>query len=119
MRSPYKQRGVGFFGLVMWLVVGAFGFIFFMKVMPVYLNEQKVKQAVKKVATSGVDERAQMIKDLDKFWTIDDIKYITPKDIVMRKTSDGSRIYSYEYEVQEPLFSNISILMTFKHEIKD
>lgn len=119
MRSPYKQRGAGFFGLLMWLMVGAFGFIFFMKVMPVYLNEQKVKQAVNKVATSGVDERTQMIKDLDKFWIIDDIKYLTPQDIVIRKTGDGSRIYSYEYEVQEPLFSNISILIQFKNEIKD
>jgi hypothetical protein len=100
MRS--HQRGLGWFGLLFVLGIVAFTAIVVVKCLPIYLNQMKIASSVSKVASD--------------FWDIEDIKYLQPRDIKVKRTANG-RFLSYEYEARERLFYNISIVIDFAEDV--
>lgn len=120
MNLRSRQLGLGWFGLLFVLGTIAFVAILVIKVGPMYLNQMKVASSVYKVATdseNGTAEIGQLRKDLQRYWDIEDIKYLEPREINVKRTSDG-RYLSYEYEATEHLFYNISVLLDFAGEVK-
>lgn len=118
MRS--RQRGLGWFGLLFVLGVIAFTAIVVVKCLPIYLNQMKIASSVSKVASDPENGRAelhQLRRDLQRFWDIEDIKYLEPRDIKVKRTADG-RFLSYEYEARERLFYNISIVIDFHDDVQ-
>lgn len=118
MRS--RQRGLGWFGLLFVLGVIAFTAIVVVKCLPIYLNQMKVASSVSKVATDPENGRAELHelrRGLQRFWDIEDIKYLQPRDIKVKRTANG-RFLSYEYEARERLFYNISIVIDFKDDVQ-
>ena len=117
MRS--RQRGLGWFGLRFVLGVIAFTAIVVVKCLPIYLNQMKVASSVSKVASdpgNGRAEPQQLRSALQRYWDIEDIKYLQPRDIKIKRTSSG-RFLSYEYEARERLFYNISIVIDFAEDV--
>lgn len=120
MNLRSRQLGLGWFGLLFVLGVIAFVAIVVVKVGPMYLNQMKIASSVYKVATdseNGTAEIGQLRKDLQRYWDIEDIKYLTPREINVKRTQDG-RYLSYEYEATEHLFYNISVLLDFADDVK-
>lgn len=118
MRS--RQRGLGWFGLLFVLGVIAFTAIVVVKCLPIYLNQMKVASSVSKVAADPENGRAELHdlrRGLQRFWDIEDIKYLEPRDIKVKRTASG-RFLSYEYEARERLFYNISIVIDFKDDVQ-
>jgi hypothetical protein len=119
MRMRSHQRGLGWFGLLFVLGVIAFTAIVVVKCLPIYLNQMKVASSVNKVATdagSGRAEPQQLRNALQRYWDIEDIKYLQPRDIKVKRTANG-RFLSYEYEARERLFYNISIVIDFAEDV--
>lgn len=120
MNLRSRQLGLGWFGLLFVLGTIAFVAVIVIKVGPMYLNQMKVASSVYKVATdseNGTAEIGQLRKDLQRYWDIEDIKYIEPREINVKRTADG-RYLSYEYEATEHLFYNISVLLDFADDVK-
>ncbi|MEC9363933.1 MAG: DUF4845 domain-containing protein [Pseudomonadota bacterium] len=118
MRS--RQRGLGWFGLLFVLGVIAFSAIVAVKCLPIYLNQMKVASALSKVAADPENGRAEMHVlrvALQRYWDIEDIKYLQPRDIKVKRTANG-RFLSYEYEARERLFYNISIVIDFQDDVQ-
>jgi hypothetical protein len=119
MLTRSRQRGLGWFGLLFVLGVIAFTAIVVVKVLPIYLNQMKIASSVSKVATdpeNGRSELHELRKSLQRFWDIEDINYLEPRDIKVKRTSSG-RFLSYEYEARERLFYNISIVIDFHDDV--
>lgn len=119
MRMRSRQRGLGWFGLLFILGVIAFTAIVVMKCLPIYLNQMKIASSINKVATDPENGRAEpnaLRKGLQRYWDIEDIKYLEPVDVKIKRTQDG-RYLSYEYEARERLFYNISIVIEFAADV--
>lgn len=117
MRS--RQRGLGWFGLLFVLGVIAFTAIVVVKCLPIYLNQMKIASSVNKVASDPSNGRAELRNlrnDLQRYWDIESINYLTPRDIKVKRTANG-RFLSYEYEARERLFYNISIVIDFQDDV--
>ena len=117
MRS--RQRGLGWFGLLFVLGVIAFTAIVVVKCLPIYLNQMKIASSINKVASDPSNGRAELHelrRDLQRFWDIEDINYLQPRDIKVKRTANG-RFLSYEYEARERLFYNISIVIDFQDDV--
>jgi hypothetical protein len=117
MRS--RQRGLGWFGLLFVLGVIALTAIVVVKCLPIYLNQMKIASSVNKVASdpgNGRAEPQQLRSALQRYWDIEDINYLEPRDIKIKRTSSG-RFLSYEYEARERLFYNISIVIDFAEDV--
>lgn len=119
MRMRSHQRGLGWFGMLFLLGVIAFIAIIVVKCLPIYLNQMKVASSVNKVATdpgNGRAEVGELRNDLQRYWDIEDINYLEPRDIKVKRTQNG-RFLSYEYEAREHLFYNVSIVMEFADDV--
>jgi hypothetical protein len=119
MRMRSRQRGLGWFGLLFVLAVIAFAAIVTVKCLPIYLNQMKVASSVSKVASdpeNGKGEIGQIRNALQRYWDIEDINYLEPRDVKIKRTQSG-RFLSYEYEARERLFYNISIVIEFSDDV--
>lgn len=119
MRMRSRQRGLGWFGLLFVFGVIALTAIVVVKCLPIYLNQMKVASSVSKVASDPSNARAEvgeLRRDLQRYWDIEDIKYLQPRDIKVKRTQSG-RFLSYEYEARESLFYNISIVIEFREDV--
>lgn len=119
MRMRNRQRGLGWFGLLFVLAVIAFASIVVVKCLPVYLNQMKIASSVSKVATDPENGRAEvheLRRALQRYWDIEDIKYLAPAEVKVKRTESG-RFLSYEYEARERLFYNISIVIEFADDV--
>ncbi|MEQ1437830.1 DUF4845 domain-containing protein [Fontimonas sp. SYSU GA230001] len=119
MRMRSRQRGLGWFGMLFVLGVIALAAILVVKCLPIYLNQMAVARAVYKVAAdpeSGRSEPGQLRNALKRYWDIEDIKYLEPADVKVKRTQSG-RFLSYEYEAREHLFYNISIVIEFADDV--
>jgi len=120
MQLRHRQKGLGWFGLLFVFGVIAFVAIVGAKCFPIYMNQGKLVSALKKVAgepgLAGSEGGESIRNSLQRYWDIDDITRIQPKDIKIKRTDRG-RFMVYDYEAKERLFYNIYIVIHFKDEI--
>lgn len=119
MRSMHRQRGLGWFGLLCVLAVIGFIAIVVVKTLPLYLNQMKVASGVHATATDPENGKADvhsLRKELQKYWDINDVDYLTVSEIEVKRTNTG-RFLSYDYEAREHLFYNIYIVIEFADDV--
>jgi hypothetical protein len=121
MQLRHRQQGLGWFGLLFILGVLAFVAIVGLKTLPIYLNQMKLQSALNKVASEpnmgGADPARGIRNSLQKYWDIDDINRIQPKDVKIKRTEQG-RFLTYDYEAKERLFYNIYIVIHFAGDVR-
>lgn len=114
-------------GWTVWSLLGVgalivFGALLFMKLMPVYLDNYKLKEAMASVAE---DPRAsdwnkrQVIREMTNILYIDygsDIVDLN-KALSVEKT-DAQSFIKVEYEVVVPLAFNLSALVDFENQVE-
>lgn len=113
MINRYRQRGLGWFGLL--ALFGAIGFtaLITFEVLPVYLNQMKIARAVNAVATDSPSSVTEVRSALQRYWDIEDIEELTPRDVKVVRANTGRRLV-YAYEARRHLFSNISLVLEFE-----
>lgn len=116
MITRSRQRGLSLLGWVVVLIVLAvFGTAAF-RMVPAYMEYNTIKSAT--VSLLGDSKTALMsereIRDaLGKRFVINQVDAITANDLVVSK--EGGRVsVAVDYEVREPLFYNVSVVMTFR-----
>lgn len=116
-----RQKGLGWFGLL--IVFGLIGFfsVVTMKTLPLYLNEMKIKRAVQRVASEpelkNSESQDPIRKALLKWWIVEDINRVDWKDVKIKRTDQG-RFLSYDYRAEERLFSNVYVSIHFKNDFR-
>jgi hypothetical protein len=89
-----------------------------MRLIPVYLNYQKVAKTLDTTATEmkGNNDVAQIRNTIDKHFDIDMVEFPTSKDVKI--TRDGQAwVMECAYEDQAPFFGNISLHVTFDKRV--
>jgi hypothetical protein len=118
MRVPHRQRGLGWLGMLYVFGSIALVAILTIKLMPIYLNEMKIRHTLEAV-TQDPEMRgaeAPRLRDaMQRRWDVEDIQVITPRDVAIRRTDEG-RFMGYDYEARTLLFYNISIVIHFEGE---
>jgi Tfp pilus assembly protein PilE len=115
-----KQAGMTVWTLI--VVIGVVGIFFVvgMKSVPVYLNQMKVHSVITRVAENPEHARAtpqQIRVALSRFWDIENIDYLQPRDVRVQRVERGGRMLAYDYEARVSLFRNIDLVFTFADEV--
>lgn len=107
------------FGISALIVAGA---LLFMKLMPVYLDNYKLKDAMRSVAN---DPRApdwnkrQVIREMSKILYIDYGEDIVNLNEALEVNKSDTRMdITVEYEVVVPLVYNVSALVDFNNKVE-
>lgn len=118
MTMPSKQRGLSLIGwMVVLIVVVILGTAAF-RMVPAYMEHNTIRTAISNLLQDNkvaLMTGAELRDVLGKRFMINQVNVIDVDDLVMTKEGGVLKITS-DYEVREPLFYNVSIVMTFKDE---
>lgn len=111
----HRQKGVSLSGFLMWSVVFILAALLGFKIGPPYfeyLKIQKQMQAVADDPTARSGQRREIEEAFLRRSMIEDIKSVSPKDLVITKEGDGF-VLSAEYSVCVPIMGNLRACMDF------
>ncbi|CAN7254792.1 DUF4845 domain-containing protein [Acidovorax sp. LjRoot38] len=111
--SPFRQRGLSFFGLVF---VGVFAVAVFAiggQSVPIFLEYQAIKKAAAKAAKEG-STVADVRASFDRAAAIDTINSIQGKDLEIAKRGDNKIVVSYKYSREIPLAGPAYLVYRFE-----
>ena len=118
MKMPSQQRGLSLIGwMVVLIVVAILGTAAF-RMVPAYMEHNTIRTAISNLLQDNkvaLMTGAELRDVLGKRFMINQVNVIDVDDLVMTKEGGVLKITS-DYEVREPLFYNVSIVMTFKDE---
>lgn len=114
--SIERQRGLGWFGLLLLFGIIAFFAIVVVKVGPIYLNHGTLNRVLATTAKEvGADDISGIRRTLERRWDVDYIDYIDDREIKVKRTAKG-RVLAYDYSPEVNLFYNVYVVIKFKGE---
>lgn len=116
-----KQRGVTFIGWIFLLIPIAILGYACIRLAPVYLNYMKVSrsmnQLVSEMHSNDTSSAAVIRSSLEKHLDVESVDYPALKDFDIRR--DGAVwIVQTTYDESAPLFSNISLVVSFDKTVQ-
>jgi hypothetical protein len=114
-----KQQGLT---LISWLVIFAVGGFFIllgMKLVPIYLENQSVKSVVESLRNDADVRKADPMgvkKIIYKRLKINSI-YDFPQDWIKIKKEKNRLVVDVTYDKIEPIFANISVMVSFSEKL--
>lgn len=111
--SRRKQLGVGFFGLIFYVVIfGGLGLIG-LKSFPIYAEYLKIDRIVKKIGGDSPKTVAEAANSFERYSAIEDITSIRGNDLIV-DSKTGKSVVSYRYSKKIPLFPPLSLVFDFE-----
>jgi hypothetical protein len=110
-----RQRGATFIGM---LVIGgilALGLYAAMRLVPVYFEYMEVVRAMEQTAKehAGNPTNPQELRSsLDRRWTVEDIKSIQPKQMIIKRVGSGYTMQA-QYRSVVPFIANVSFAVDY------
>jgi hypothetical protein len=118
MTMPSQQRGVSLIGwAVILLVVVVLGTAAF-RMVPVYMEHNTITSSIRSLlqdSKTALMSPREIRDTLGKRFSINQVEAINVNDLAISKEGGILKI-STDYEVREPMFYNVSIVMTFQDE---
>lgn len=114
-----KQSGLTFISILVILFVIGFFAMLVLKILPIYLDNFKVRDSLASLSRDGAMENYSKAKILDTIGkrlnanNIDDL--IRPEDIQVVKTPNYVSI-TIQYEVVQNIYGNLSVLVEFNEK---
>lgn len=117
MTGPSRQRGLSLIGWVVVLIILAvFGTAAF-RMVPAYMEYSTIRSAINSVLsdskTALMSER-EVHDAIGKRFTINQVNAIGVRDLNIQKAG-GQLSVGVDYEVREPMFYNVFVVMAFDH----
>jgi len=119
-RHPHRQQGLTAITITLILVlVGLFAMIV-IRLFPIYMEHFSVAAHLENLSEeAGIKKKtnAEILRTLNKRFSIDDVKHVSDDDIFIERNKDGSMVIAIEYEVRTPALGNIDMVVSFVDEV--
>lgn len=118
MTMPSQQRGISLIGWSVILLVAVILGTAALRMVPAYLEYNTISSSIKSLlqdSKTALMTPREVREALHKRFTINQVNAISVNDLAITKDGGILKI-STDYEVREPMFYNVSIVMTFKDE---
>ncbi|OZB54943.1 MAG: hypothetical protein B7X35_09785 [Halothiobacillus sp. 14-56-357] len=113
--SRRNQSGMTLIGLIMYAFIAFFLAILLMKVVPLYLTDQKISSIFKQLQTFHGDAM-QIRSTIDKQLDINEIDNITSKDFKITPFGNGLKV-TYNYDGRADIVGNLAVVASFTHSV--
>lgn len=110
-----RQSGMTLIGLIMYAFIAFFVAILLMKVVPLYLTDQKITSIFTQLKNFHGDPQ-EIRSTIDKQLDINEIDNITSKDFKITPLGNGFKVV-YNYEGRADIVGNLSIVASFEHQV--
>ncbi|MDG1203834.1 MAG: DUF4845 domain-containing protein [Pseudomonadales bacterium] len=121
MNFPYHQRGMGFAGWLLLILVLGSCLTIVLKLAPHYIDYNTISKIMDEMETENglaLKNKTQLISAMDKKFKINQIRTFPLKEnLTLTSTKDGAEVI-LDYEVREAIVSNIDIVVSFDKTIE-
>lgn len=116
------QQGMSSIGVLAFIAIGLLLLTCTLKMLPVYVQHWSVQSLFDGVLEEYTQENASITTGeirsrLSKRLNINQIDVLSAKDIDIEKTAESYLVVA-NYEVREPLFANIDVVMVFENSVE-
>lgn len=118
--TPSRQRGMSMISWAVVLIVVAILGTAAFRMIPAYMEHNTISTTIRSQLQDGktaLMSPREIREGIGKRFTINQVDVIRVDDLAIVKEG-GVLTVSTDYEVREPMFYNVSIVMTFKDEFK-
>lgn len=113
-----RQGGMSLLGLIFTAIVLGFAALVVMRVVPLYITDQKLTAIFKSLSERSADSPAEIRRRIDKQLDINEIDdRFDSGEFEIRPVSGGYRV-TYNYDGRATLFGNLSLVAEFKHQTR-
>ena len=119
--TPSRQRGMSMISWAVVLIVAAILGTAAFRMIPAYMEHNTISTTIRSQLQDGktaLMSPREIREGIGKRFTINQVNVIRVDDLAIVKEG-GVLTVSTDYEVREPMFYNVSIVMTFKDEFKE
>jgi len=117
--SLRRQRGMSYWGWIFAVAVFGFALMVVSTMGSAYIDAYYVGQGLKKLAKKPDlrdMSRGEIKKELDKFFLINSVRGEPTKAVQVIRGAD-SMLVSVDYELRQPLFANVDVVMKFNKQL--
>lgn len=115
-----NQQGMSVVGFLMVASLVGFLALTAVKLVPVYIEFNSVKQAMDAAVSQSSGARdasaSEIRESLSKRLSMNYVSSVKPSDIKITPQSGGGFKLSVDYEAEKPLMGNVHFLVKFNHE---
>ena len=114
-----RQRGATFLGVLILGSIVALGVYGLIRLWPLYFEYMEVARAMEQTAKehAGNPTSPQELRSsLDRRWSIEDIKTISPKDMEIKRAGGGFTMRAH-YRAEAPFIANVSLAVDFDKSV--
>lgn len=115
-----KMQGLSIFTWLIVLAIGGLLLLATIRLVPVYLEYNSVRTVINNVITdsnTAMLSEHQIRDTISKRFQVNRVESISANEVEIKK--DGTTIYiGVDYEVREPLISNVGLIVTFKRDFE-
>ncbi|ERP92087.1 hypothetical protein Q670_10745 [Alcanivorax sp. P2S70] len=118
MTKPSRQHGISLISWAVILLVAVILGTAAFRMVPAYMENNTIGTTVRSLmqdSKTALMSPREVRDALSKRFTINQVSVINVDDLAISKES-GILTVSTDYEVREPLFYNVSIVMTFQED---
>lgn len=115
-----KQQGMTLIGMVIVAFIAGIFVLAAIRLIPVYLEFMKVNSAMDamKIDLDGSNAGPGQIRtSLERRFDIDDVRSITPRDVLIERTANGY-VVKADYESRAPFIANVYFLVDFDKSVE-
>lgn len=116
MNTPSYQKGISMFGFILAMIGVVMAGIVVMKVAPMYMEYNSVKQSLNALAQEEYESATDVRQSLSKRLNINYVETLQKEDITV-KSKEGKYTVSVDYYVDKPLVANLSLSAHFQYEV--
>ncbi|MFV8781778.1 DUF4845 domain-containing protein [Microbulbifer sp. SA54] len=114
-----RQRGMSYWGWLFVLAVFGFGLTIVSKLGPGYIDAYYVEEGLQTL--SKIDNvrdltNAEIKRELGRYFTINNVRGEPLKAVKVIRGAD-STLVSINYELRQPLFKNVDVVMKFDKQL--
>ena len=114
-----RQRGATFLGMLIIGSIVGLGLYALIRVWPLYFEYMEVARAMEQTAKehNGNPTSPQELRaSLDRRWTVEDIKTISPRDMEIKRAGGGFTMRAH-YRAEAPFIANVSLVAEFDKSV--
>ncbi|HEY8568969.1 DUF4845 domain-containing protein [Microbulbifer sp.] len=113
------QRGMSYWGWLFVIAVFGFGLTVVSKLGPGYIDAHFVEEGLQSLSENGnIREmsNSEIKRELDRYFTINNVRGEPTKAVKIIRGAD-STLVSINYELRQPLFHNVDVVMKFDKQL--
>ncbi|MCK7597171.1 DUF4845 domain-containing protein [Microbulbifer sp. CAU 1566] len=118
-QSLAAQRGMSYWGWLFVIAVFGFGLTIVSKLGPAYIDAHFVEEGLQSLSENdGIREMSntEIKRELDRFFTINNVRGEPAQAVKIIRGAD-STLVSINYELRQPLFQNVDVVMKFDKQL--